>query len=557
MSCIRCSTHASLINDRGEQDKMLNHKNGKTKQEKATNEFNQIVVGNSLSKDAWRRLRKNKMAVISVILVSIYILLAVTAPILPIYPYDEIVIDHQDLPPSLTKTAGELMRDKELAKMYAQAWRQGRLVVDEATNEMLEDWVSRSKVNKVWDYLLPEGNRQLESGTFTWNASEQRSIDSREKRIANEIQISIEKMWLKDEQGKLSDVKHLETDEIVALYAKLLGVQANLLVDQYTYEIEMQLLKKIKAESTGLTDDEYNMMLRDQLDSMSTKNYDALVKENIYEKIASTIKDMAMEQLGTEASQAETTYPLNEKVAVTEYLTASVKATKMHDRRYYLGTDSLGRDMLSRIIYGGQVSIAIGFIGTLTSVLIGVILGSLAGYLGGKIDYFIMRVVDIMYGLPYMLLVIIAMAIFGRNILNLFFALAIISWLTISRMVRGQIMSLKNQEFVEAARSMGASTPRIIFKHLVPNSLSVIIVFSTLRIPSFIMTESFLSFLGLGVQAPYASWGSLVGESVGGMTLYPWRLFFPAIVMTVFLFAMNFLGDGLRDAFDPQSKNQL
>ncbi|MDD3996595.1 MAG: ABC transporter permease, partial [Sphaerochaetaceae bacterium] len=149
---------------------MLNHKNGKTKQEKATNEFNQIVVGNSLSKDAWRRLRKNKMAVISVILVSIYILLAVTAPILPIYPYDEIVIDHQDLPPSLTKTAGELMRDKELAKMYAQAWRQGRLVVDEATNEMLEDWVSRSKVNKVWDYLLPEGNRQLESGTFTWNA---------------------------------------------------------------------------------------------------------------------------------------------------------------------------------------------------------------------------------------------------------------------------------------------------------------------------------------------------------------------------------------------------
>jgi oligopeptide transport system permease protein len=229
----------------------------------------------------------------------------------------------------------------------------------------------------------------------------------------------------------------------------------------------------------------------------------------------------------------------------------------MHDRRYYLGTDRLGRDLMSRIIYGSQVSIAIGLIGTFTSVLIGVILGSLAGYIGGKVDYFIMRVVDIMYGLPYMLLVIIAMAIFGRNILNLFFALAIISWLTISRMVRGQIMSLKNQEFIEAARSMGASTGRIIFKHLVPNSLSVIIVFSTLRIPSFIMTESFLSFLGLGVQAPFASWGSLVGDAVGGMTLYPWRLFFPAIVMTIFLFAMNFLGDGLRDAFDPQSKNQL
>jgi oligopeptide transport system permease protein len=213
--------------------------------------------------------------------------------------------------------------------------------------------------------------------------------------------------------------------------------------------------------------------------------------------------------------------------------------------------------MLSRIIYGGQVSIAIGFIGTITSVLIGIVVGAFAGYLGGKVDYILMRIVDVIYGLPYMLLVIIMMAIFGRNILNLFFALAIVSWLTVARMVRGQIISLKNSEFVEAARSMGASTRRIIFRHLVPNSLSVIIVFSTLRIPAFIMMESFLSFLGLGVQAPYASWGALVGDAVEGMSLYPWRLFFPALAMTLFLFAMNFLGDGLRDAFDPQSKNQL
>ncbi len=169
----------------------------------------------------------------------------------------------------------------------------------------------------------------------------------------------------------------------------------------------------------------------------------------------------------------------------------------------------------------------------------------------------IMRVVDIIYGLPYMLLVIIFMAIFGRNILNLFFALSIVSWLTVSRVVRGQIITLKNSEFIEAARSMGASTPRIIFKHLVPNSLGIIIVFATLRIPQFIMLESFLSYLGLGVSAPYASWGSLVKEGVDSMILYPWRLIFPAIAMTVFLFAMNFLGDGLRDAFDPQSKNKL
>jgi oligopeptide transport system permease protein len=155
-----------------------------------------------------------------------------------------------------------------------------------------------------------------------------------------------------------------------------------------------------------------------------------------------------------------------------------------------------------------------------------------------------------------MLLVIICMAIFGRNIMNLFIALAMVSWLTIARMVRGQIMSLKNSEFVEAARSMGASTARIIVRHMIPNSLSVIIVYTTLRVPSFIMQESFLSFLGLGVSAPFTSWGSLVGDAVDAMTLYPWRLLFPAAVMTVFLFAMNFFGDGLRDAFDPQSKNQ-
>jgi oligopeptide transport system permease protein len=228
-----------------------------------------------------------------------------------------------------------------------------------------------------------------------------------------------------------------------------------------------------------------------------------------------------------------------------------------HQRYYLLGTDSLGRDLLARIIYGGQVSIAIGLIGSITSVLIGTSIGAIAGYMGGKIDYLITRVIDIMYSLPYMMLVIILMALFGRGILNLFFALAFVSWLTVARVVRGQIISLENSEFVEAARSIGAGNFRIIFKHLVPNTLGIIIVFTTLRIPSFIMMEAFLSFLGLGVQAPFASWGSLIQESVDGMDLYPWNLFFPAIIMVLFLFAMNFLGDGLRDALDPQLKNKL
>ncbi len=226
-------------------------------------------------------------------------------------------------------------------------------------------------------------------------------------------------------------------------------------------------------------------------------------------------------------------------------------------KRYIFGTDDLGRDMLARVIYGGQISIAIGFVGTLTAVLIGILVGAIAGYIGGRLDFFLMRLVDILYGMPYIFIVIIILALFGGNIMALFFALSFVSWLTTSRVVRGQIISLKNSLFVEAARSMGASSGRIIVQHLLPNSMGIIIVFATLQIPSFIMQESFLSFLGLGISAPFASWGSLISDGVGGMTSYPWRLFFPAMAMTVFLFAMNFLGDGLRDAFDPQSKNEL
>jgi oligopeptide transport system permease protein len=228
-----------------------------------------------------------------------------------------------------------------------------------------------------------------------------------------------------------------------------------------------------------------------------------------------------------------------------------------HQRIYLLGTDSLGRDMLARALYGGRISIGIGIIGTLFSMFMGIALGSISGYVGGRIDNLLMRFVDVLYGLPYMLVVIILMALFGKNIFNLFIAIAAISWLTLCRVVRGQIISLKNAEFVEAARSMGASTPRIIFRHLTPNTLGVIVVFSTLMVPQFIMQESFLSFLGLGVSAPMASWGSLVAEGANVMDLYPWQLLVPALSMTVFLFAMNFLGDGLRDALDPQSKNKL
>ncbi|MDP3177651.1 MAG: ABC transporter permease [Spirochaetaceae bacterium] len=260
--------------------------------------------------------------------------------------------------------------------------------------------------------------------------------------------------------------------------------------------------------------------------------------------------DEGRDDLKTELEEAQAEYG---KVEI------EVSTDPVHKRVYVFGTDYLGRDMLARVIYGGRISIMIGIVGTLTAVLIGIVIGAVSGYIGGRLDNLLMRFVDIMYGLPYMLVVIILMSMVpsGTNsTIILFVAIALVSWLTISRVVRGQIISLKNAEFVEAARSMGASTGRIIFRHLLPNTLGVIVIFSTLQMPSFIMNESFLSFLGLGVSAPAASWGTLVSEGVQGMELYPWRLLSPALAMTIFLFAMNFLGDGLRDALDPQSKNR-
>lgn len=357
----------------------------KTENNEMVNELNQPVKGVSLWVDAWRRLRKNKMAMLGLVMMIIYATVSLSAGILPIYSYKQQVLEHQYLPPS-NKTAGELLIAQKVELLTAFAERQ---------------------------------NREL-------NAVELEEIEDLKERVATETKVLL----------------------------------------------------------TG-------------------------------------------------------------------------EEVRVHERVYRLGTDALGRDLLARIIYGGQVSIMIGLVGALASMIIGVVLGALSGYLGGTFDNLMMRFVDIMYSLPYMLLVIIMMALFGRNILNIFFALAVVSWLTVCRVVRGQIISLKNSEFIEAARASGASTWRIVMRHLIPNTMSVIVVYTTLRVPAFIMLEAFLSFLGLGVQAPFASWGVLIQDGVYAMTTYPWMLWFPAAAMTIFLFSMNFLGDGLRDALDPQSKNKL
>ncbi len=220
---------------------------------------------------------------------------------------------------------------------------------------------------------------------------------------------------------------------------------------------------------------------------------------------------------------------------------------------HWLGTDVLGRDMLTRIMYGGRVSLMVGFIATAVALLIGVLYGTVAGYMGGRIDAVMMRLVDILYALPFMIFIILLMVIFGRNILLLFLAIGAVEWLTMARIVRSQVLTLRHQEFVEAAQSIGLSQWTIIYRHLIPNTLGPVIVYTTLTIPSVMLLEAFLSFLGLGIQPPQSSWGLLISYGVETMEEYPWLLIFPGLVLSITLFALNFLGDGLRDALDPRA----
>ncbi|HEU0030876.1 MAG TPA: ABC transporter permease [Kofleriaceae bacterium] len=216
------------------------------------------------------------------------------------------------------------------------------------------------------------------------------------------------------------------------------------------------------------------------------------------------------------------------------------------------GTDLLGRDMLVRVMLGGRLALVVALIATSVALVLGVAWGAIAAYAGGRIDFVMMRIVDVLYGFPVVVFVIVVMAVLGtKNLVVLFLLIGAINWMTMSRIVRGQVLALRRREFVEAARAMGARADRIVLRHLIPNSLGPIIVYATLQLPHVMLSEAFLSFLGVGVQAPAASWGTLVAEGADTMRVCPWLLAAPALVMTTTILALNLLGDRIRDAFDP------
>ncbi len=334
--------------------------------------------------------------------------------------------------------------------------------------------------------------------------------------------------------------------------------------DYYSQDLTMTNLPPRLAgyvlddETMVYVNSEYNLYVLDQkgtvLDRPEAVEENQMQREKIYEikgkkvvvnytgaaKVAKAKKEGNMKLANSISS-----YTLEVDGKVPEKKTVS-------NRKYHLGTDYLGRDMVARLVYGARISLLVAFVATIAQFFVGVLYGGIAAYIGGNVDNIMMRIVDIISTVPLTLYVVLLMVVLGPGIKTIIIALASVYWVDMARQVRGQVLNIKQQEFVLAARTIGASGKRIMVKHLIPNAMSTIIVTLTMNIPSAIFTESFLSFIGLGISAPAASWGTLASDALGGLRSYPYQLLLPSLCICLTVLGFNFLGDGLRDALDPK-----
>jgi oligopeptide transport system permease protein len=487
--------------------------------EAATPTAEQATRGTSLGKDAWRRFKKNRLAMFGLVVVTLMALLGLSAPWLSRhvtgFSYDE---QHPELrlnePGSSDISKDFPSYDSDLAHFGAlDRNRDGQLAGKSAAGEReLGElyWTARFGLFAMTDYDLVSPGE-----TITDAVRRSKPVGAHPDRQLTAAE------W-PEGYDQLDDGFR---DEFTAWVGARTPEGQDVIAAARTFWIGLGLDRAAAFDRLDLDDD-------GAVDLRELTEFRRPYRP--FESPDAGVAAMDADQDGA--------------IAKAEYPGAPVTRT------FWLGTDQLGRCVLTRLLYGAGISIGIGLAATLVSFVIGVLWGAVAGYYGGRVDGFMMRIVDVLYGLPFMFIVILLMIVFGRSTINLFIALGAVQWLTMSRVVRGQILSLKHREFVEAAIALGVPRRRIVWRHLLRNTVGPVIVYATLMVPAVILEEAFLSFLGLGVQPPNPSWGTMITDGVSVIDTHPWLILYPGLVLSLTLFCMNFVGDGIRDALDPQGQ---
>jgi oligopeptide transport system permease protein len=578
----------------------------KDKNKNNSNKKQEEIQGISLWKDAWNRLKKNTMAMIGGVVIIFFILVAILADVISPYSYEKTDLPSQYLPPSFDIL---ISPGKAIEEFALEGLIDKNLITQSIEDiKLLER--ERIKVTENKDYATLYSLKMLNYLTDETRAEE--LLDNFTTDPASLIaMLSINNLLIDDEDINFI-IKQIQDIEIINTLIKHGYVKENQraecleVLNYIDYENDIyfavdelyysEILDETTADEayadealeeverfdhSSTIDTLIDLGHLNESDKNKAQSYISILKErspqtilevfnNIGllteydEGLAKKLKDFEISQNDkpTRVLNLESVNALIDLGYLDEEDRA--RATEIVEKLiedqpfpHVFGTDSLGRDLFSRVIYGSRISLSIGIVTAFVALFIGVTFGAIAGFAGGRVDNLMMRFVDILYGLPFMFFVILLMVIFGREFYMVFIGIGAVSWMTLARITRGQIISLKNNEYIEAARSIGASNARLIFRHLVPNALGPIIVYVTLTIPSVMLWEAFLSFLGLGVQAPMTSWGLLANEGSKGIISYPWLILFPGIALALVLFFLNFLGEGLRDALDPSMKNKL